>query len=211
MERRERLRLLLAGLDAADGGELQAPADAEVLTGAPPKAELFYTEGGDALLQARLLLAKYSLAAASKRLQAERELWEAGRPLAACSVGLEAAARVAALQIDCSQVADGRPLSALALSADGRSLLSGGWSGSVSLWRSLTHGCERAVTVRAHEERVSGVAWHPDASRATPGEVAFATAACDKTAKLWSADGALPLPLHLHYCRARPAGMNEIA
>jgi len=49
--------------------------------------------------------------------------------------------------------------------------------------------------VRAHEERVSGVAWHPSADEAAAGALAFATAACDKMAKLWSADGALRLPL----------------
>ena len=192
LERRERLRLLLASMDAADGGELQLPADAEVLTGAPPKAELFYTEGCDALLQARLLLAKSSLTAAAARLEAERRRWEAGQPTTAAEAGEVFAGRAEALQVDCSQVADGRPLSALALSADGDSLLSGGWSGSVSLWRNLTRGCERALVVRAHDERISGVAWHPAAAGAAPGVVAFATAACDKTAKLWSAEGATP-------------------
>lgn len=175
MERRERLRLLLASMDAADGGELQAPADAEVLTGAPPKAELFYTEGSDALLQARLLLAKSSLAAAAARLGAEHERWEAGLPPAAVDAGLALASRVAALQVDCSQVADGRPLSALALSPGGDALLSGGWSGTVSLWRALTRGCERALTVRGYASlpaahTLSGRCGRTrSASRASPG------------------------------------------
>ena len=210
MERRERLRQLLASMDAADGGELPAPADAEVLTGLPPPAELFYTEGGEALLQARLRLAQSSLAACAARLASERELHEAGLPPAAWTEGEAAASRVASLQADCTQVADGQPLSALALSPGGLALLSGGWSGSVSLWRDLTGGCDRALVVRAHEERVSGVAWHPAADSAAAGALAFATAACDKTAKLWSADGAsLFLAQASHSLPPPPLGRDE--
>ena len=191
MERRERLRTLLAALDAADGGELPAPADAEMLTEAPPMAELFYTEGSEALLAARMQIASQSLRAAATRLAAARARAEAGLPPLACVAGEQAAVCVAALSNECSQIGDERPLSTLALSPNGARLLTGGWSGCVSMWGNLRGNCDRTLHVRAHEERVTGVAWHP-AVGAQEDAVAFATAACDKTAKLWSANGARP-------------------
>jgi len=209
MERRERLRQLLAEADAADGGELPAPADAEVLTEAPV-AELFYTEGSDALLQTRLSLARSSLLAAQARLSAERERAAAALPPLAVASGEEALGRVAALAADCSCVADTRPLSALALSPDAQALVVGGWSGQLSVWHSLARGCERRLTLRAHEERVTSVAWLPCApGEAAGGTLAFASAACDKTAKLWASDGVflcLPIPR----CTCAVAGMSKI-
>jgi U4/U6 small nuclear ribonucleoprotein PRP4 len=87
-----------------------------------------------------------------------------------------------------SQLGDDRPLSDVSISPDGSLLLTGSWSGGVAVWSDLRSVCDRALFVRAHEERVSGVAWHPH--HGGDSTVAFATAACDKTARLWSADGA---------------------
>jgi U4/U6 small nuclear ribonucleoprotein PRP4 len=195
MERRERLRAMLAALDAQDGGELPAPADAEMLAEAPAEPELFYTEGSAELLAARAAIADYSLPRAAARLEAARARAAQGLPPVARTAAHSAAEAVAALTCECSQIGDERPLAACALSPDGARLLTGGWSGLVQLWSGLPRGCERARTIRAHEERVSGVAWHPgalgDAGAGGGAEsVAFATAACDKTARLWSAQGA---------------------
>jgi U4/U6 small nuclear ribonucleoprotein PRP4 len=207
MERRERLRALLAALDQQDGGELPAPADAEMLAEAPAEPELFYTEGSAELLVARAAVADFSLPRTAARLAAERARADAGLPPMACAAAHTAAATVASLACECSHFGDERPLAACALSPDGTRLLTGGWSGLVQLWSELPRRCERVRTVRAHDERISGVAWHPAAggdggAGGAADAVAFATAACDKTARLWSAQGACP-GCGARWCSAR--------
>ena len=194
MERRDRLRALLAketegeGEPAVVGGQQQPQ---EVLVDVAPVAELFYTEGGEELHAARLRIAHSSLKAAAARLGDARERQRAGLPSASRAFGEAAPRLLASMATESSQLGDERPLSDVDISPDGSLLLTGSWSGGVAVWRNLTQGCDRALFVRAHEERVSGVAWHPQAGGAGPSTVAFATAACDKTARLWSADGAL--------------------
>lgn len=75
-------------------------------------------------------------------------------------------------------------------------------------------GCKRVWAVRAHEERCTGVAWHPhaaseavlegvvaggsDAQPSSSGVVALATASADCTARLWSPAGKLLRALSGH-------------
>jgi U4/U6 small nuclear ribonucleoprotein PRP4 len=205
MERRDRLRALLA----ADGGEAaEVPAaddqPQEVIMEAPPVAELFYTEGGDALLAARLRIAHASLRAAAARLAEERDRAQRGEPPAPHAAGAVIEHAVASLSVESSQFGDERPLSDVAVSPDGGHLLTGSWSGGVAVWSNLTAGCNRTLYVRAHEERVSGVAWHPDVdvTYTQSTTVAFATAGCDKTARLWTADGAPRGSMHAQGARA---------
>lgn len=192
MERRDRLRALLAAESEAVAGPADSVVQAqELIVEAPPVAELFYTEGGEALHDARLRIAHASLCAASARLAEAKDRQQRGLPPTAQAAGEELTHVVAALITESSQFGDDRPLSDLAVSPDGAFLLTGSWSGGVAVWRNLTRGCDRSLFVRAHEERVSGVAWHPDvdAGDTQSRRVAFATAACDKSARLWSADG----------------------
>lgn len=219
MERRDRLRALLAveTEEAVVTPAAPAAGQQEVVLEAPPVAELFYTEGGGELHAARLRIAHASLRAASTRLGEAKDRQQRGLPPASHTAGEEIAHVVAALITQSSQFGDDRPLSDVAVSPDGAYLLTGSWSGGVAVWRNPTRGCERAFYVRAHEERVSGVAWHPDAdaSDMQGHTVAFATAACDKTARLWSADGAFsPCPMLLNVwglsnARAEPARMTS--
>ena len=212
MERRDRLRALL-GRENEEGGEpalvggQQQPQ--ELVVDVAPVAELFYTEGGEELHAVRLRIAHSSLKAAAARLAAARERQQAGLPTASRAFGETASRLLASMAAESSQLGDERPLSDVSISPDGSLLLTGSWSGGVAVWSDLTHGCDRALFVRAHEERVSGVAWHPH--HGGNSTVAFATAACDKTARLWSADGASP-PSHTWHtlcaqCGARPARM----
>lgn len=209
MERRERLRALLASLDEADGGELPAPVDAQLLSEAPAEAELFYTEGNDALLTSRLEVAAFSLRAAAARLSAARARAAAGLLPLACTAGEAAAATVAALSCEASCLGDDRPLSAAAFSPFASRLLTGGWTGCVQLWTGLEQGvCNKAQTLRAHDERISGVAWHPHAdgdAAAASDALAFATGACDKLARLWSAQGVCRLVV-FSSVSAKPVG-----
>ena len=79
-DRRERLRGILAALDAADGGELErggadAEDDAMDADGAPERGrqrETFFTEGVKGLLECRVAMAEFSLPRAAKRVREER-------------------------------------------------------------------------------------------------------------------------------------------
>jgi U4/U6 small nuclear ribonucleoprotein PRP4 len=53
MERRDRLRKLLAALDELDGGVLPVPDEALVVENVDVQRELFYTEGTAGLMRAR--------------------------------------------------------------------------------------------------------------------------------------------------------------
>jgi len=45
------------------------------------------------------------------------------------------------------------------------------------------------ATLRGHTERISGLAWHPQADKRSSGEAALVSAGCDSLAKLWSSSG----------------------
>ena len=83
-DRRDRLRRLLARLDAADGGALPVPEDAGVVpeSQAVAQKEVFYTEGSAELAAARVAIAAFSMPRAEarlKRLRAARDAASARR------------------------------------------------------------------------------------------------------------------------------------
>jgi U4/U6 small nuclear ribonucleoprotein PRP4 len=225
-ERRDRLRAHLAALDAADGGALPVPDEATVVETEDVQRELFYTEGSANLMRARTLIASYSLPRASARVSlAKRRRADA----AVDEIGeMDAdAAATRTFKTECSQIGDERPLSVVRFSPGdgGACVMSASWSGGVRLWR--TDGCERLLTVKAHENRITGADFHPTNAtlRAVtseegeggggagggPGPCAMATACADGSAHLWSAKGALLKTLKGHAnrlarCAFHPAG-----
>ena len=58
------------------------------------------------------------------------------------------------VQNQCSEFGDERPIAAVAYSPDGSLLASGAWSGLLKLWGAA--GCEKQLTVRAHDNRITG-------------------------------------------------------
>ena len=175
-DRRDRLRQHLADLDAADGGALPVPEEAEVVEEAAVQAELFYTEGSANLARARAAIAAHSLPRAAARVALAKRRRE--DPAVDEIAELDAAAAASArLETEASQIGDERPISVVRFSpGDGGGLiLSAGWSGVMRLWRA--EGCEKMTTVRAHEDRCTGADFHPCAR-------VFEAADAAKT-KLW--------------------------
>jgi len=203
-ERRERLRVLYAKLDASDGGVLPAPEDAELLNEAPEEPELFYTEASAALVKARGAFVDFSLSRAEARLEAQKRKRGSEEAIAAEKASCARTVSMAKqLENECSELGDSRPVSACSISPDGSRLLTGSWSGQCKLWAHPS--CSHQVTVRAHEERVTGACFHPRAPLPLPpaeaggaaegGEgderVCFATGSADTTARVWSPQGKL--------------------
>lgn len=130
MERRERLRTIMAKLDAEGQLEkLMKAHEEEEAAASAAKADAedeivqypFYTEGTKALLDARIQIAKYSLARAALRIQrAQRKRGDPDEDIdAETDWALKQAENLA---LDCSEIGDDRPLSGCSFSQDGKLL-----------------------------------------------------------------------------------------
>lgn len=218
-DRRERLRGILAALDAVDGGELDdanandADADDDANGGGgheeivKQQKEVFYTEGTQKLLEARVELAEWSLPRAAKRLATQR----ATRADAKRDERMEMDAVVATtskFQAQCSEIGDAtRPLCGVRFYDGGRRAVSASWSGEAKRWScdagsgDLT--CD--LTIRATDHRITGV----DAIKINTlggggggGDDLIATAHADGTAAVWSAtDGSRRVEFRGHASR----------
>eukprot|EP00217_Crustomastix_stigmatica_P002569 CAMPEP_0183819490 /NCGR_PEP_ID=MMETSP0803_2-20130417/64168_1 /TAXON_ID=195967 /ORGANISM="Crustomastix stigmata, Strain CCMP3273" /LENGTH=357 /DNA_ID=CAMNT_0026064379 /DNA_START=384 /DNA_END=1458 /DNA_ORIENTATION=+ len=89
-----------------------------------------------------------------------------------------------------SHIGDKRPLSACAFSPDGKQLLYGSWSGTCSLYSTIKYRVTQAW--KGHEDRITGVAWHPSALVDNEDSaIGLATACADGNASIWTAGGNL--------------------
>lgn len=139
MERRDRLRMLMAKLDAEGQLEKLMKAHEEEEAAATATADdaeeemiqyPFYTEGSKALLNARIDIAKYSIVRAASRLQ--RAHRKRADPDENIDAEIDWALRQAeSLFLDCSEFGDDRPLSGCSFSHDGNLLAT--WYTSFSL------------------------------------------------------------------------------
>ncbi|QDZ18106.1 U4/U6 small nuclear ribonucleoprotein PRP4-like protein [Chloropicon primus] len=195
VDRRDRLRGILTGLDAEGKGvattmEVEEDDDVEEV----PVSELFYTEGTVALLEHRRRVAKSSLERASRRV-AWANSEEGQGQLNKSRERLTGAAKE--VGEDCSEFGDDRPISDCSVSSCGRILCTASWSGTYKTWE--LDGCKKVSSVGAHSDRITGVALHPRAALGSDSEtLQVATACSDAAAKLWSPSGKLLHALEGH-------------
>ncbi|KAK4484064.1 hypothetical protein RD792_011283 [Penstemon davidsonii] len=187
MERRERLRTLMAKLDAE--GQLESLMKAHEEEEAAAAAALpepeedvqypFYTEGSQALLEARREIAKYSIVKSALRLhRARRKRDDPDEDLdAEVDWSLRQAANLA---LDCSEIGDDRPLSGCSISHDGKMLATCSLSGVAKVW-SMPQ-VKKVSALKGHTERATDVAFSPISHQ-------LATASADRTARLWNLEG----------------------
>ncbi|KAA6428271.1 MAG: U4 U6 small nuclear ribonucleo PRP4 -like [Trebouxia sp. A1-2] len=179
MERRARLRKIMATMDDEDERKAALPGGAfeeEYEEAAPPKKELFYTEGSALLKQARLHIAHFSLDRAAARLAgAKRKRESPDEDEIAEQADTICLMRKVTNQS--SEIADDRPSAACEFAPDGSTLATGAWSGLLKLW--LVPDCQKKLTIKAHDDRVTG----------RPGTVQLVTGSADKTARLFSGEG----------------------
>ncbi|XP_038991242.1 U4/U6 small nuclear ribonucleoprotein PRP4-like protein isoform X2 [Hibiscus syriacus] len=189
MERRERLRMIMAKLDAEGQLDKLMKAHEEEEAAISAKAEdieedieyPFYTYGPKELLDARIDIAKYSIVKAAARLQrAQRKRDDPDEDIDA---EIDWALRQAGnLALDCSEIGDDRPLSGCSFSCDGKLLATCSLSGVAKLW-SMPR-LSKVSALKGHTERATDVTFSPVHDH-------LATASADRTAKLWSPDGSL--------------------
>ncbi|GBF89870.1 U4,U6 small nuclear ribonucleoprotein [Raphidocelis subcapitata] len=192
MERHDRLKRIVAERDV--GGLDGAPITGELVLEerVVVQKEVFYTEGAPALQQARLEIAGWSIPRAAARVRAAKQLQgdvEGLRAIKAARDASERAARQLAQQS--SEIGDERPIGGCAFSPDGSLLAACGWGGAVNLWRATdSANVARVRGFRAHPERATGIAWHPQATVSQPeGAANILTGCADGSAALFALDG----------------------
>ncbi|CAM6051140.1 unnamed protein product [Sphagnum compactum] len=203
MERRDRLRAIMAKLDA--DGELEKLVQAQEASGDAavaghedaadqavaeevPLLQLFYTEGSTELFDARTEILKFSLSRAQSRIESAKR--KRADPDEDEDLEFEEVLQTMAnTSMDCSEIGDGRPLSACAFSADASLLATSSWTGVAKLW-SVPDVKQVGIFKGQHMERVTDVAFHPESCRSLePSAGNVATASADCKAMLWSLDG----------------------
>lgn len=213
MERRDRLRKLCAQLADEDVLAAMDALEPEDGTKQFVPTSVFYTEGSPALVEARLKLAQHSLDAARRRIAvAKRRQGDPDDDPAEEASATEAV--VATVVNQTSEVCDSRPVAAAAFAPGGALLATGAWSGKLRLWRVSDAAVQ--LTVQAHDDRITGVAWHPSAQPSLAnghqdnsatgddnikeggGVCGLATASADTTARLWTSGGKLLHTLQGH-------------
>ncbi|KAM1993071.1 hypothetical protein ACFX16_009453 [Malus domestica] len=201
MERRDRLRMIMARLDSQ--GELEkllkvheeeeaAASAAAVEDGDDQIIQYpFYTEGSKALLNARIDIAKYSIRSAALRLErARRKKDDPDEDMdAELDLVLEQAK---SLELDCSEIGDDRPLSGCSFSHDGQLLATCAISGVAKLW-SMPEA-KKVTTLKGHTERLTDIQF-------SPVHNLLATASADRTARLWNTEGTQLLTFKGHLDR----------
>ncbi|CAI9099779.1 OLC1v1036649C1 [Oldenlandia corymbosa var. corymbosa] len=190
MERRERLRNLMVSLDSEGQLEKLMKAHEDEEAGPPsalsegPEEEIqypFYTEGSNALREARLDIARYSIVKAALRVhRAKRRRDDPDEDLdAEVDWALKQAS---SLTLDFSEFGDDRPLSGCSFAHDGSMLATCSLSGVARIWSMPKPN--RIAALKGHTERATDVAFSPTGDQ-------LATASADRTARLWNKEGAL--------------------
>ncbi|CAL8460668.1 g198 [Coccomyxa elongata] len=188
MERRARLRKILAEMDLDEKLEKLGGTEPEEDDMMEIRKEKFYTEGPPQLQAARMQIGHWSLERAMERINSSKRKRESPDE---DEVGERKATQDDAKGVvnQSSEIGDDRPITACAFSPDGQQLATAALSGLLKLWS--IPGCQRQLTIKAHADRVTGLAWHPHAGAPGQGEdaPALVTGGVDSTARLWSASG----------------------
>ncbi|MED6220180.1 hypothetical protein PIB30_042320 [Stylosanthes scabra] len=189
MERRDRLRMIMAKLDAEGQLEKLMKAHEEEEAAASISRDMaeeeleypFYTEGSHSLQNARIDIAKYSLARAASRLQRAKR--KRDDPDEDVDEEINWAFNPAGnFSLEFSEVGDDRPLSGCSFSPDGTQLATCSLTGSAKLW--TMPDIRKVSTLKGHTERATDVAYSPVHNH-------VATASADRTARYWNDQGTL--------------------
>ncbi|OCF37624.1 U4/U6 small nuclear ribonucleoprotein PRP4 [Kwoniella heveanensis BCC8398] len=191
-DRRDRLKYVQEQIEQARGGEgMEVDAESDESSDEEEEEGEFYTEGTDALLEARRKLARYSLSRARTRIARQRV--ETGLPLGKIvNQRKEVFSELKTFNNLGSQFGDDRPLSTIRFSPNSQYILTTSWTGQSKLWD--LPNLNPISTKRGHTDKIGGAAWHPQATLSIGAEgLNFATGGGEGSVKLWSIAGDKPL------------------
>ncbi|KAF2859693.1 WD40 repeat-like protein [Piedraia hortae CBS 480.64] len=184
-DRRNRLREILY-LEQEEGGDGGVAGEVRADEGEEEEGE-FYTEGSQALLQARREMARYSLPKAKKRIALQR--LESRIPV---QTHVEHRARIkeklSGFELYGSQIVSERPLSIVRFAPNGNVAAVGDWGGNIKLLD--VPNMEETMLLRGHRQHIGGLSWYPGAtlpeSGVTADNVNLASSGADCAVYLWS-------------------------
>ncbi|KAL1841631.1 hypothetical protein VTJ49DRAFT_6808 [Mycothermus thermophilus] len=199
-DRRDRLRELLAaqahGQQAAGGesADVEMQDAAEEEEEAEEQEEEFYSKGSEALLQARIQIAQYSIPRAKRRIEFQKK--EATIPLRThVKLRKEIKERLQTFELQGSQTAGDRHVSMVRISPNGKLIATGNWGGQVKLID--VPSLEHKHTFRGHTNKISGISWMPgatlDGSNVSESTVNLASGGAEGQVNLWSLTQDTPL------------------
>ncbi|KAG5647798.1 hypothetical protein DXG03_007720 [Asterophora parasitica] len=189
-DRRDRLIYVLSQINAARGDDAMH-VDEEESSESDEEEEEFYTPGSLELLEARRRLAAYSLPRAQKRVAQQRidSKMDLGRVV---DIRKKVFAEVKKYANLGSQIGDERPISQVRFAPNNEILATGSWSGTVKLWN--VPACTPIRSLRGHDDRVGGVAWHPQATLTQSADTAnLVSGGGEGNVNLWSLNSDTPL------------------
>ncbi|KJZ76669.1 hypothetical protein HIM_04005 [Hirsutella minnesotensis 3608] len=195
-ERRDRLRELMtiqAEMTSLENGDItmeDAPTDEQ----AEEQEEEFYSRGGEALLQTRIDMARFSLPRAKRRTLVQKE--EATIPLRThVKFRKNVKERLQAFELQASQIVGERNISMTRVSPNGQYVAVGNWGGQVKLVD--IPNLNDKMTYRGHTNKISGISWFPGATlpekSVSPDSVNLASGGAEGLVQLWSLNQDTPL------------------
>ena len=196
-DRRDRLREILtqqAELEAGeDGGDVQMQESGQD-PGRGDHEEEFYTEGTQELLNARRLIARYSLPRAKARLASQRS--ESTIPLRTHIKHRKAIKeRLQMFDLFGTQIAGERPVSIVRFAPNGETIAAGNWAGGIKILDVPTLDVKSSL--RGHTGQVGGISWYPGAtlpgSSVSEDNVNLASGGGEGNVHLWSLKDDTPL------------------
>jgi U4/U6 small nuclear ribonucleoprotein PRP4 len=197
-DRRDRLRELLtiqAEIDAVEDEDGDAMMkDAEDEKADEEQEEEFYTKGIEELVQARKVIARYSLPRAKRRVASQKA--ESTIPLRThVKFRKGVKERLQGFELQGSQTVGERPVSMARFSPSGEIIAAGNWGGGIKLLD--VPNLNEVKTLRGHTDRVGGISWFPDAT--LPGttvsrdSVNLASGGAEGNIHLWSLNQDTPI------------------
>lgn len=186
-DRRDRLRYLLS----LQNGDVQMRDRSDNDQDDAEQEEEYYTPGSPELLDVRRKIALFSLPRARSRIERQRE--ETQIPLSKLIAHRKAQnARLRSFVSQGSQIAADRPVGIARFSPDSKLIATGSWAGDLRVFDAGELSERKKVT--GHNDKVSGVAWHPAAT------LTQSTSSCNLVSGggegdvcLWSVEGDEPL------------------
>ena len=162
-DRRDRLRELLAmqaelAATQKEGDDVSmADADTEE-DEADEEEEEFYSRGGQELLNARIEIAKLSLARAKTRTAFQKA--ESTIPLRThIKFRKQIKEKLQGFELQAAQSAGDRHVSMVRISPDSQKVAVGNWGGTLKLFN--VPDLQQGMTFRGHTGKISGISWKP--------------------------------------------------
>ncbi|KAG2203307.1 hypothetical protein INT47_000227 [Mucor saturninus] len=185
-DRRDRLRYLMSKSQGREVESEEESGDED-----DEEDEEFFTPGTAELLEARKWMTTYSLKRAKQRNERQKEEHKISLPLLKAS-RQELHTKLKAYTNWSSQIADDRPIAQCTFSPDSKLLVTGSWSGLCKVWS--VPDCEHKLTLKGHNDKVGGIAFHPEATISqSSSELNLATGGGDGLIQLWNLEKSTPI------------------